>query len=134
MAVEFKPLGDAFISLIKMTTSRHRLVVIAEFKVKPGAMAAFLELAHDDACCSVADEPGCRAFDVAVAQDDPDTVVFYEVYDDRAAFDAHLQMPHLARFRAAFPALIVTERAVTVPVVSACALPRLKLPGSSRCY
>jgi quinol monooxygenase YgiN len=87
-------------------------VVIAEFKVNPGAMPAFLALAHDDATSSVADEPGCRAFDVAVAQEDPDTVVFYEVYDDRAAFDAHLQTLHLARFRAGIPALIVAERAV----------------------
>jgi quinol monooxygenase YgiN len=95
-----------------MNASRRRFVVIAEFKVKLAAMPAFLELAHDDAGSSVAHEPGCRAFDVAVAQDDPDTVVFYEVYDDRAAFDAHLQTAHLARFRAGFPALIVAERPV----------------------
>ena len=95
-----------------MTVIHHQFVVIAEFKVKPGAMPAFLALAHDDARSSVAAEPGCRAFDVAVAQDDPETVVFYEVYDDRVAFDAHLETPHLARFRAGFPALIVTERAV----------------------
>ena len=31
---------------------------------------------------------------------------------DRAAFDVHLQTPHLARFRAGFPALIVAEGAV----------------------
>jgi quinol monooxygenase YgiN len=95
-----------------MTAPRRWFVVIAEFTVKPGAMPAFLALAHDDAHSSVAHEPGCLAFDVAVAQDDPDAVVFYEVYDDRDAFDAHLQTPHLARFRAGFPALIVAERAV----------------------
>ncbi|WP_407192786.1 putative quinol monooxygenase [Bradyrhizobium sp. STM 3566] len=95
-----------------MAASRRRFVVIAEFEVKPGAMPDFLALAHDDARCSVADEPGCRAFEVAVTQDALETVVFYEVYDDRAAFDAHLKTPHLARFRAGFPALIVTERAV----------------------
>ena len=43
---------------------------------------------------------------------DPQTVVFYEVYDDRAAFDAHLETPHLARFRDGFPALIEEERPV----------------------
>jgi quinol monooxygenase YgiN len=95
-----------------MTAPSRWFVVIAEFTVKPGAMPAFLALAHDDARLSVAHEPGCLAFDVAVAQDDPGAVVFYEVYDDRAAFDAHLQTPHLARFRAGFPALIVAERAV----------------------
>ena len=39
-------------------------------------------------------------------------MVFYEVYDSRAAFEAHLETPHLARFRDAFPPLIVEEKAV----------------------
>lgn len=87
-------------------------VVIAEFQVKPGMMAEFLAAARDDAAHSVADEPGCRQFDVICPQGETDVVVFYEVYDDRAAFDAHLETPHLDRFRKAFPALIVEERPV----------------------
>ena len=83
----------------------HSFVVIAEFQVKPGMMAAFLEAARDDAAHSVADEPICP-------QGSDDTVVFYEVYDSRAAFDAHLETPHLARFRNAFPPLIIEERPV----------------------
>jgi quinol monooxygenase YgiN len=74
-------------------------VVIAEFKVKPEHMADFLALALDDARCSVAHERGCRTFDVAVDQADPNSVMFYEAYDDQAAFDARLATPHLARFR-----------------------------------
>ncbi|TNC07693.1 antibiotic biosynthesis monooxygenase [Methylobacterium terricola] len=95
-----------------MPSSSRPFVVIAEFRVKPGSLDAFLALAHDDARSSVADEPGCRAFDVAVSESDPQAVVFYEVYDDRAAFDAHLETPHLARFRDGFPALIAEERPV----------------------
>ncbi|MFC7478449.1 putative quinol monooxygenase [Dankookia sp. GCM10030260] len=87
-------------------------VVIAEFVVRPGCVDAFLALAQDDARHSVADEPGCRQFDVVVPETEPGHVVFYEVYDDRAAFDAHLETAHLARFRAGFPALIVEERPV----------------------
>jgi quinol monooxygenase YgiN len=83
-------------------------VVIAEFEVKPACMADFLALAHDDAECSVRDEAGCHQFDV-VRMPDSAQVLFYEVYDDRNAFDAHLATPHLARFRAGFPALIVRE-------------------------
>lgn len=88
------------------------LVVIAEFQVKPGRMAAFLSAACDDARLSLADEPGCRQFDVVRPIGTDDVVVFYEVYDDRAAFDRHLDTPHLARFREAFPPLILAERPV----------------------
>jgi quinol monooxygenase YgiN len=92
--------------------SASAFIVIAEFQVKPGKMPAFLEAARDDASHSVADEPGCRQFDVIFPEGSEDTVVFYEVYDSRAAFDAHLETPHLERFRQAFPALIVEERPV----------------------
>lgn len=87
-------------------------VVIAEFRVAAGKMEAFLAAALDDARTSLADEPGCRQFDVVCPEGSEDAVVFYEVYDDRAAFDRHLGTPHLARFRDAFPALIVEERPV----------------------
>jgi quinol monooxygenase YgiN len=87
-------------------------VVIAEFRVRPERLADFLEAARDDAQHSVAEEPGCRQFDVVEPQGEDGTVVFYEVYDSRAAFDAHLQTPHLRRFQAAFPSLILEERPV----------------------
>ena len=87
-------------------------VVIAEFRVRPERLADFLEAARDDAVHSVADEPGCRQFDIVEPDGKEATVVFYEVYDSRAAFDAHLQTPHLERFRAAFPPLILEERPV----------------------
>jgi quinol monooxygenase YgiN len=87
-------------------------VVIPEFQVKPDCMEAFLAAAADDARHSVADEPGCRQFDVVLPEGSADIVVFYEVYDNRAAFEAHLGTPHLARFRDAFPPLIVEEKPV----------------------
>lgn len=92
--------------------NNNAFVVIAEFQVKPDSLAAFLEAARDDALHSVADEPGCRQFDVICPEGSDDVVVFYEVYDSREAFDAHLETPHLGRFREAFPSLIVEERPV----------------------
>lgn len=91
---------------------RAPFVVIPEFKVKPESMSAFLEAAMDDAKHSVAEEPGCRQFDVVRPENTRDVVVFYEVYDDRATFDAHLETAHLKRFQAAMKALAVTETQV----------------------
>ncbi len=94
------------------TMAQNAFVVIAEFEIRPGQLQAFLEAARDDAKHSLADEPGCQQFDVICPEGAEDTVVFYEVYDSRAAFDAHLETHHLARFREAFPPLVVTERPV----------------------
>ena len=77
-------------------------VVLPEFHVEPGNLEAFLAAARADAEASVANEPGCLQFDVFVDRSSsPARVMFYEVYADRAAFDAHLGTPHLAAFRLA---------------------------------
>ncbi|MFM0052931.1 putative quinol monooxygenase [Caballeronia grimmiae] len=95
-----------------MVSGTEAFVVVAEFEVKADCVHDFLALARDDARHSLADEPGCRQFDIVLLDEKPARVMFYEVYDDRGAFDAHLQTPHLDRFRARFPALIVAERPV----------------------
>lgn len=77
-------------------------VVLPEFVVEAENLDAFLKASRDDAEASKANEEGCQQFDVIVdIETTPIRVMFYEVYDDRAAFDHHLQTPHLARFRAA---------------------------------
>ena len=84
-------------------------VIIAEFEVKPDQLEQFLELARADASQSVAKEPGCRQFDVTLDREQPNRVVLYEVYEDAGAFDAHLETPHLAAFRAGIESLIVSR-------------------------
>lgn len=75
-------------------------VVLPQFDVAEDKLAAFLEAAREDAEQSVAREPGCRQFDVFIDRSrSPVKVMFYEVYDDRAAFDDHLETPHLLAFR-----------------------------------
>jgi quinol monooxygenase YgiN len=85
-------------------------VIVAEFEVKPDSIDTFLEAAIADASASVANEPGCRQFDVTVHEDQPNRVVLYEVYDSAAAFDAHLKTPHLATFRDQIEPLVASRQ------------------------
>lgn len=88
---------------------RAGFVVIAEFPVKPDQVAAFLELAHEDLRQSLANEPGCHQFDVLRADNDDLLIVLHEVYTDRAAFEAHIQMPHYAPFKKGTTPLLASE-------------------------
>ena len=90
-------------------TREGSFVIIAEFEVKPDGLERFLEPATADASQSVAKEPGCHQFDVTVDRA-ANYVVLYEVYDDEAAFDAHLQTPHLETFRAGIEPLVVSRK------------------------
>ena len=84
-------------------------VIVVEFMIKPGAMAAFRRLIDDNARASVRDEPGCRRFDVLADRKDAGRILLYEIYDDRAAFDAHLKTTHFATFNSESAPLVADK-------------------------
>ena len=85
-------------------------VVIAEFVVKPLCIDDFMALALDFSDECLESEAGCWQFDVVQLEATSASVLFYEVYDDLAAFEAHYRSPHLACFKASFAPMIADER------------------------
>ena len=57
-------------------------------EVPPDRAAAVTRALPDHIALTRA-EPGCLAFDVTVASDDPGRFLVSEIFTDRAAFDAH---------------------------------------------
>jgi autoinducer 2-degrading protein len=102
-----------------MSTARDGFVVLVEMDTAPGDFAAFKELILANARASVRDEPGCRQFDVSVPKDAAQRVVLYEVYNDEAAFQAHMQTPHYKAFAAAAGPLITARRLVLCEMLGA---------------
>ena len=84
-------------------------VIIVDFEIDPEQIDAFLPLMRENASASARDEPGCRQFDVCHDPDPLGHVFLYEVYDDRAAFDAHLSTPHFMSFDAATAGMIISK-------------------------
>ena len=61
----------------------------------------------------LAREPGCLEFQVVRLYSTSSAaphVLFFEAYDDAAAFDAHCASAHLVRFKAAFQAMVSSEQ------------------------
>ncbi|MEO1140234.1 MAG: putative quinol monooxygenase [Pseudomonadota bacterium] len=86
--------------------------VTVSFRIHPGQMGAFLPLMVTNARASLTEEPGCHQFDVC-ADGPPDTVFLYELYTDRAAFDAHLATPHFKNFDAATANMVADKELIT---------------------
>jgi (4S)-4-hydroxy-5-phosphonooxypentane-2,3-dione isomerase len=80
-------------------------VVVVVFQLKPGARPEFRRLIDANADASVRDEPGCLQFDVLEPEEEDDRVLLYEIYSDKAAFDAHLQTEHFKVFNSDSAAL-----------------------------
>jgi len=76
-------------------------VITVDFEIEPAELRQFLSLVRENAKRSVRDEPGCRRFDVATPRDGGTHVFLYEIYDDEAAFHAHMATPHFKSFATA---------------------------------
>jgi len=74
--------------------------LIVRFTVRPGAEAQFDQLVADTALGIRTSEPGTLVYACHHVDGQPRQRIFYELYRDRAAFDAHEQSPHICRFLA----------------------------------
>jgi autoinducer 2-degrading protein len=92
-------------------------VVTVEFDIDPAQFAVFMPLMIQNAAASLRDEKGCRHFDVCWPRDVANRVFLYEIYDDEAAFQAHLQTDHFKSFAAATKDMITGRKIVACDLV-----------------
>jgi quinol monooxygenase YgiN len=77
-----------------------RICIIVNFHIKPGSWAAFNAHIRAHAKATLAEEPGCMAFDVVQPLKDDGTadesrLMLVEIYKDQAAFDTHGKGPRM---------------------------------------
>jgi Antibiotic biosynthesis monooxygenase len=60
-------------------------IVLVSIQMKPERREAFLDAMLENARRSLADESGCVRFDVVEDEADPNHLILYEIYRDRAA-------------------------------------------------
>ena len=75
--------------------------LIVEFLVRPEHVRSLDAAVCENAQVSRSSEPGCRQFDVCRDPAQKQSFFLYELYDDEAAVQAHLQSAHFQAFSAA---------------------------------
>lgn len=98
--------------------------IIVKTQLKPGTRKAFLDAMLPNAEASVRMEPGCLAFDVVEAREEPDTFYLYEVYASTDALDAHKLTPHYTASRAVVGELIAEQSVIRADVTALNPMPR----------
>ncbi len=84
-------------------------VVAVEFVIEEEHVEDFRQQALLQSQNSLKHEEACRVFDVCSDPECPTDWFFYEVYDDRAAFDRHRETKHFANYTAAVTPWIVSK-------------------------
>ena len=77
--------------------SEMAFYVMAE--IDPAQREAFDRGLAEHAAATLAEEEGCLAFDVYVDTQHPNRYLWYEVYADEGAFEAHVNAPLVERSR-----------------------------------
>lgn len=82
--------------------------VVVTFRIKPEFYANFRHEILANAADSLANEQGCRAFEVC---ESPSRSAFflYELYDDSNAFDHHLASEHFIKFNATTSSWVIEK-------------------------
>ena len=93
------------------------LTVIAKVRAANGKGDALAALLTEQAAAVRGAEPGCLIYRPHRSTKDPDVFVFYEMYADEVAFDAHLKAPHLVSFRERRQREGLTEGAVEIEIL-----------------
>mmetsp|Transcript_18507 Transcript_18507/g.26010 ORF Transcript_18507/g.26010 Transcript_18507/m.26010 type:complete len:270 (+) Transcript_18507:24-833(+) len=99
---------------VKVLNSELYMVMV-KHHIKEHHLDKFIECSISDGLGSVVTEEGCRRFDVIQDSSEPEKFAFTEVYDNKEAFDVHVNSPHFLKW-------YQTARSIQVedPVVSFC--------------
>ena len=87
--------------------------LLAKLKVQPGKEAEFTTAAKEMIATVKAAEPGTLAYILHQNSKDPTEFIYYEAYQDQAAFDAHGKTDHMRAFGGKIGAILAGRPELT---------------------
>jgi quinol monooxygenase YgiN len=90
------------------------ITVIAKLKVQPGKEAEFEAAAKQMIATVKESEPATLTYILHKNTKDPTEFVYYEVYQDQAAFDAHGKTDHMKAFGGKIGALLAGRPEIAI--------------------
>jgi quinol monooxygenase YgiN len=95
-----------------MAQTSPKVIMLIEAKIQPQRRAEVIEAARQYLPL-VRSEPGVEAFYMTARQDDPNTLVFYEIYKSQASQEFHLQQDFTKKFLATLNSAQAADRVRT---------------------
>ena len=89
------------------------IALLAKLKVQPGKEAEFEAAAKEMIAIVKTAEPGTLAYILHKNTKDPTEFIYYEVYQDQAAFEAHGKTDHMRAFGGKIGAILAGRPELT---------------------
>lgn len=93
------------------------IVLHVELTLHPEHRDSYIDRALTHKANVTAQEPACQRFEISVEEDTPNVVRLYEVYDDEAAVQHHMQTPYMIAYREE-TAPMISDRKMTRAVMA----------------
>jgi len=90
------------------------ITLIAKLKVKPGSEAEFEAAGKEMIATVKTSEPGTLTYILHKSVKDPTEFIYYEVYQDQAAFESHGKTDHMRAFGGKIGALLAGRPELTM--------------------
>src|SRR5688572_29909764 len=94
-----------------MSLTSPTLAVVAAFRARPGQEDA-LGQQQLDLVAPTRQEPGSRLYHICRSETEPALWTVMEIWQDRAAFDFHMNTPYVSAFMARVPQLCEGEPSI----------------------
>lgn len=88
------------------------IALVVEIRTQPGQRDAFLARLRQHRAKVLANDPGCRGFEILLAEEEPDSLVLYEAYQDEQALEEHDAAPYFQAYREDTAAMIASRRRI----------------------
>jgi len=110
------------------------MTIIVEFETLEGAEPEFTRIINDHAQRTLAEEPGCRRFEVVKPLEDdgspiPNRLLVNELYADAEALAVHDANPRLATVRETIKPLLKSRRRILAKSLAERAVDEGRLPS-----
>jgi len=91
-----------------------RIARIAEIEVDPDQLDTYKALLAEVGAASVVREPGVLMLHSSSLKDVPHHIRVFEVYADKAAYEAHIHTPHFLKYKSSTAGMVTALRLIDV--------------------
>lgn len=98
-------------------TLENMMVRIAEIEVEPDYLDEYISILKEEAEASVRLEPGVICIYPMFQKENPTQIRLLEIYEDKAAYESHLQSPHFKHYKESTLPMVKSLQLVDMEVI-----------------
>lgn len=108
-----------------LAQKKEMMVRISEIEVYPAHLSAYKEILIEEAEASLRLEPGVLAIFPMYEKDNATKIKILEMYEDQAAYQAHLKTPHFLKYKTTTLKMVKSLKLVDMNAIDPKVIPAM---------